>query len=379
VPHALIVGAFGQDNPGDEALLGATVDAVAAAPGWVPVVATARPGETSDALGIDTIPASAYAVGKAATHADALVVGGGTVFKELHPATGRRRVALLAQAVTLARAVGIRGKPVALVGVGAAPMSSRVARRMARELARLSNLLVLRDDESAAILIGAGVSGPLRVGADMTWSGAVPTVLPVGRGAPVGVAVSHLAADDDFIDRLGEALGSASLQCPVELEPWQGSPRLGSDALVARRLAAGAEAGSDVGILSPPDDFDDAVVRASGRRAMVALRFHGAVAAACGGRPFLAVTHEPKLSALAARLAQPTVSPSASTREIAAALSELLHAAAPSRAAVDRERARALATADLLQLLLAGRGPSSRLGDLDLVPAPVAAALSTTA
>src|SRR3546814_11159643 len=43
MPAALIVGAFGQDNPGDEALLAAAVYAVRAQDGWDPIAVAARP------------------------------------------------------------------------------------------------------------------------------------------------------------------------------------------------------------------------------------------------------------------------------------------------------------------------------------------------
>jgi polysaccharide pyruvyl transferase WcaK-like protein len=371
MPHALIVGAFGQDNPGDEALLAATVDTVRWTAGWEPVVASARPRETSERLGVEAIPVERRSVTRAALRVDALVVGGGTVFKELHRASGRRRSSLLWNAVLLARAVHTRGRPVALVGVGAAPMGSPLCRRLAQELAARSDLLVLRDDESAAVLFGLGVPAPLRVGADLTWAMS-PRPVATDPGDVVAVAVSHLAGDDGLTSRLGGALAAAGDGgTRIELEPWQGSPRLGPDARIARRLAERIGPGATV--LAPPTDLDDAVARATGRRGVVAMRFHGAVAAAMAGRPFLAVAHEPKLAGLARRLRQPLVHPRASESALSAGIDTLLGAAAPSASAIADEREKALATCDLLQLLLSGEGSSQRLTRLALVPEPLSA------
>ena len=368
--RALVVGAFGQDNPGDEALLVATVDAVRSVPGWSPVVATARPAQTTVDLDVETVATHPIAVAAAAARTDALVVGGGTLFKELHAASGRRPTALLWSAVALARGVRARGRPVALVGVGAAPLRSRTARRLASELARHADLLVLRDDESAAVLLDAGVPPPLRVGADLSWLIGDPIAASVLTPLDdvVGVALSHLAGGDDLERRLGDALATLDGETVVELEPWQGSPRLGADARVAARLAD--RVGDRAVVARPPSDLADAVRRAARRRGTVALRFHGAVASALAGRPFLAVAHEPKLVGLARRLGQPSADPMASSSELSRGI-DLVRGARPlSQRAVADERERSVATVDLLHLLLAGEGPSTRLARLSLVPEP---------
>lgn len=373
MPVALIVGAFGQDNPGDEALLDASVTAVRAQPGWVPLVVTARPAETTARLAVDAVRPGDLAAAQAAVRADALVVGGGTVFKELHPSTGRSRGALLRRAAALTGAFRGRGRPVALIGVGAAPIARSANRRLARSIARCSDLLVLRDAESAVILAGLGAAAPLRVGADLAWLCSVPPApMPRVAAAPVGVAVSHLAGGDRLMDRLADALRPlARAGHPVEVEPWQGSPRLGADAVHARRLARRIGAGASV--VPPPVDLDEAVARMAGRSVAVALRFHAAVAAAEAGTPFVSVTHEPKLAGIADRMGQHAVDPRASASVIAEAVQQAILGPPPSPEAVTAERRRAEATVDLLGLVLCGDGPASHLELLDLVPTPTPA------
>jgi len=374
VPVALIVGAFGQDNPGDEALLDAAVHAVRACDGWEPLVVTARPQATAARLDLETVPGTGPAALRAASRADALVVGGGTVFKELHPASGRPAGALLRRAVALTGAVNARRRPVALVGVGAAEISRSANRRLARSLARRADLLILRDAESADLLARMGVQAPLRVGADLSWL-TVPPALPDRPDratAPVGVAVSHLAGGDRLVDALTAALRPlVSAGRPIEIEPWQGSPRLGADGQIAARMASALGCGASV--VGPPQDLDDAAARTARRAAVVAMRFHAAVVAASTGTPFAAVAHEPKLAAIAARTGQPTISVETDADTACLAIEQALLGPGPSTTAVADERRRAEATADLLGILLSGHGDAGRLVHLDLVPEPVPA------
>jgi polysaccharide pyruvyl transferase WcaK-like protein len=373
MPIALIVGAFGQDNPGDEALLEASVLAVRGRPGWEPLVATARPAVTAAQLDVATLPATAAATMVAGARADALVVGGGTVFKELHVSSGRQPGALLRRAVGLTRAFAARRRPVAMIGVGAAEILHPANRQMARSIARSAALLVLRDAESAGLLVGMGVPGPLRVGADLAWLASAPPESKPGLDvAPIGVAVSHLAGDEGLIDRLVHALRPiVQAGRTVELEPWQGSPRLGPDGRIAVHIAR--ELGDGATVVPPPADLAEAIQRMAGRSALVAMRFHAAVAAAEAGTPFAAVAHEPKLAAIAARTGQATIEVDDPAPIITAILELTMVGPPPDAAAVAEEHRRAEATADLLGLVLSGDGNAGSLAHLDLVPEPLPA------
>ena len=108
----LLCGAFGQDNPGDEALLDSFVAALATDE---LLVTTTEP----DVAGFRAIEPTVRGVMRAFRDVDAVVVGGGTIFKTLHPAAGRHPLALLARTWLLQAAARTRRIPFALVGVGA--------------------------------------------------------------------------------------------------------------------------------------------------------------------------------------------------------------------------------------------------------------------
>jgi polysaccharide pyruvyl transferase WcaK-like protein len=359
VSTVLALGAFGQGNPGDEALLAALRDAL---PGHDVHAASADPAATTGEHGIPAIDrADLRGVAAALWDADAVVVAGGTIFKALHPSCGRRRLSLLRRTAAVAAAARLARLPLVLLGVGAAPLEGRAARGLARSVIRAADLLVLRDEESAAVLAGTGAPAPFRVGADLAWTVLdEPVTATEPDDAPLVVALSHLAGGDDLPDRLAAGLLPLTRDVPVVLLPWQDDG--GKDVALARSVAV--RMGGGVRIAPPPAGLDDARRALAGARAVLGLRFHALVAAASSGTPFAAVAHEPKLAGLARRLAQPAVAAGAPPEAIAAAARAALDGSPADPAAVDAERARAEEGFRLLRVLLA-RGRSEEAAHLD--------------
>lgn len=349
--RVLLCGAFGQGNPGDDALLESFLDGLAGhdvrvtTTGAVP--APARP-----------VAPDRRSVAQALREVDAVVVGGGTVFKSLHPSVPRRASSLVARTALLRAATAARGLPLALVGVGAGTLRGRTVRRLAAWTADRADLLVLRDEESAAVLAEAGATGPFRVGADATWRVLdVATSQPArrpGPDAPVLVVLSHHA--DHHATRLTDGVTAVVEHLlerghAVTLQPWAdgdgGDLRLGADVL--RRVRSGG-----IALADPPATLHDVRRAAAEHGAVVTLRFHGLVAAAAAGRPALAFAHEPKLAGLARRLAQPTVPSHASPAVMAHAVDALLDTPSPAPASLRHEVEAARHTNALLRLVVSG-------------------------
>jgi polysaccharide pyruvyl transferase CsaB len=368
-----LAGAFGQGNPGDEALL----QAFSRALGHLdPVASTSDPEGTEATHGVaaverDDIPR----VGREIARADAVVVAGGTIFKTLHPSSGRAPLSLLRRTAALARLTRALRKPLALVGVGAAPMPGRAARRLTRSIVRSSDLLILRDEESATHLAEAGAPTPIRVGADAAWTlvpqPAVEQAAVGARTAPAGVngsgdearvvvALSHLAGGPDLPERLAAGLAPVVASgVPVRLDPWQPDGDAELAAEVATRLHD-----PRVTVAPPPADLDEAQDAMQGARLVLAQRFHALVAAAGAGVPALAVAHEPKLEGLARRLEQPAVAADAPPATLADEVLRAVDGEPAAAAAIERERASAEEAFRLLRVLLA-RGRSEEAADLD--------------
>jgi polysaccharide pyruvyl transferase WcaK-like protein len=367
MPTALLAGAFGQRNPGDEALLDAFI---AALPDWDVIATAAVPphGRDTDTVASDD-PAR---VARAVTRADAVVFAGGTVFKELPPRTRRPPLDLLQKGAALAYGAKALGKRLAMVGVGAAPIRPGRGHRLVRRLIRQADLLVLRDEESADVLADLGAPTPFRIGADAAWTLVEQQPEPERGGDRVIVALSSEPGNGEVADELAAALVPLlAAGHKVSLQPWQvGGPARPDDLDMARALAA--RLGGTTDIMLPPADLDEAIDVFADARLVVGLRFHALVAAAAAGRPFVAYAHEPKLAAVARRLGQPSVAPSQGGDALGAVLlSAANRPVAPSMSAVRAEVARAEESLRLLRLVLSDgqAGEPESIGTLPLQPA----------
>jgi polysaccharide pyruvyl transferase CsaB len=346
--RVFLVGAFGQGNPGDEALLAAFAEGLR---DHTPLVASSDPAATTAEHGLPAVGRDDIArVVRLIARADAVVVAGGTVFKALHPSCGRPPLALLRRTAALAAMTRALRKPLALVGVGAAALEGARARRLARAIVHSADLLILRDDESAGHLAAIGAPTPFRVGADPAW-----ILLPdpgeaaAPHSGPVVVALSHLAGGADLAERLSAGLEPiVDAGIPVRLDPWQPEGDTELAHAVATRLDGRAV------VADGPTDIAAAREAMAGARLVLAQRFHSLVTAASAGVPALAVAHEPKLAGLARRLDQPTLTADAPPEQFAAAVLGALDSAPASAAAVRRERAAAEDGFRLLRVLLAG-------------------------
>src|SRR3954468_1179706 len=284
MPTAILAGAFGQRNPGDEALLDAFIGA---RPDW-DVMATASVPPHGRAT--ETVPSDDPArVARAVTRADAVVFAGGTVFKELAPHTRRPALDLLQKGTALAYGAKALGKRLAMVGVGAAPIRHGRGQRLARRLIRQADLLVLRDEESADVLAGLGAPTPFRIGADAAWT--LVEQQPqdsLERSDRVIVALSSEAGNGDLGDELAAALVPLLAQgLEVSLQPWQvGGPVRPDDLDMARALAT--RLGGTTEIHLPPANLDEAIDDFGGARVVLGLRFHALIAAAAASTPFVA-------------------------------------------------------------------------------------------
>jgi polysaccharide pyruvyl transferase WcaK-like protein len=228
-------------------------------------------------------------------------------------------------------------------------------------------MLVLRDEESAAVLTELGVAPPFWVGADPAWAlfrdglqlpgpGRASLGTP---GAPrVTVAISHLADDGwtpsggscatpSRIDRLGAALAGLAVRgWQVRLQTWQQGA---DDLAVAEVLRAYVP---DAAVEPVPHDLTAAARSFIDDQLVIAMRFHALVAAAAAGRPTVAVAHEPKLAGLARRLDQLAVPADASTAVFTAAFDRAVEHGAPPQHAVDEQIELAARTLRLMRLVV---------------------------
>jgi polysaccharide pyruvyl transferase WcaK-like protein len=343
--RVLLAGRF---DPGDPSS-GARLEAFAGALHGVTVDTTAPPS-LADPLGLTPVDDALRRLVPAIERSDVVVIAGGDAF-DAAPGAVATPALHTAAVVGVARAAR---RPVALVGVGADRIEGRVSRALARFVVRSADLLVLRDEPSAATLHRAGAAVPVRVAADPVWCALrLPAATTVRDGF---VVVIHDAASSrSVLGELARALGMLA-SATVTVLPWRHTD-VGSASVFVDMLPAPAR------VLRPLPTLAGAMRAFGSFGVVVSMHEHASIAAAAAGTPTMAVGQRRSLIAVARQLGHDLVDRPIGDR----ALAELVERAAgshPSLAPVRHEQALAEGSMALLRLLV-DRGNDLDLAEID--------------
>jgi len=369
--RVLLLGAYGQDNLGDEALLEAHLQQLA---GHHVTVASSDPAGTASRYGVPTVATYGAGMLRAMRASDHVVFGGGSVLKELPPPHARHR--LLAG---IAMASALRGPRVSLSAVGVERVRTRAGRSLVRFAAKKAGLLHVRDEGSARLLHAMGATREAKVVADPAFLLAPARSFSEGNGRASrfrrnGAAKAEgpdLSTDRPLV--VLNPMRSGEVECPRErvvasfaalarhaqrthnarvvAMPFKTSG-MDEDASLARAL------GVEVFPAMRPSEALATLAKAD---LFVGMRHHGVLLALHAGTPALAIPYAPKTQhlveelglrehALDARNLEPRLLIAAFDRAMARR-DEILRAAQAPLAA---QRARAQENFDLLRAHLAG-------------------------
>ncbi len=298
-PRVFLVGYYGTNNVGDEAIRLA-VERAADRLG-VDIVRFATRGPSSDPRAVPVRGAGVWRYLRAVVEADRVVLGGGGILKD----EGLRLPVELLLTALWAR---LLRRPVALLAVGVGPIHRRIGRWLVAATSRLATIRTVRDEASAVELARLGVAR-VAVGADPvvtlaerqppTRAAGEPRRLVVsirpwylGEGPERQAARRRLRAAVADAIRIARAAGWQVALVPLY---W---PR---DRDEARQLLHEAEL-TGAEIVDAPLDWDGLTARVAAADLVIAMRYHAVLCAAMHGRRTIALAYEPKVSALAADL-----------------------------------------------------------------------------
>lgn len=398
--HVLICGAAGFTNRGDDALLWGMLRQLQEVAGGRPMQVVGGPelpalvapwGAT--ALSYDDRPNLARAI----EDADLVLLGGGgmlydvdydaTLARFLTDPSDRQWLYELAKLAAAARAAG---RPVMLYAMGAGPLFSDQARKVARFLGESAQALTVRDQASADLLVECGLS-PARVqlaadpavtlepgpeeavqrwleaqglaAAPRPWIGL--NLRPWYRFMGVETADGKMAR---LRDAVGEAIRAlrARLGGTVILLPFQklydDDAEVLSRALAVSGLTEGA-------LLADTPTMPDVLVGLLGRLdLMLGMRMHSLLLSLAAGTPFVGLPYSPKVNELIAAAGMADYAhpvDDLDPQAVVASCEKLLSGRSEVRPRLlqGRERLRALAaiSQDLAQTLLdTARGTAPR-------------------
>ncbi len=318
-----LLGYFGFGNAGDEAILAAELAALRSAfaagasagsspgdAGGQPtfVVISGDPDHTRRTHGVDAVSRTdVRAVLAALRSSAALVAGGGSLLQDV---TSARPVAFYAGTMLAARALGT---PVFVYAQGLGPVRRPVNRALTGAALRAARYVALRDAASVALAERLGVRDVDLVpdpvlGVDLS---AAHAPSPGGDRPRLAVALRPWAGSEHWLPAVRSALAELAAEADIVLVPFHA----GQDADLARDLATdlatdlAADLGSGTEVVdtgaSGHDGHQAALDAVAGATAVLGMRLHALIAAAGAGRPFVALSYDPKVAAFADRVGQP--------------------------------------------------------------------------
>lgn len=397
----LLAGYFGAGNLGDEAILAATLSAFRNHLGadFAPLVAAYDHDRVARMHGeVETVDVwSIDALARAVERVDFVVWGGGGLLQDhwFVPAE-----TLLANArggvpahVRVPLLAALKGTPCMMYGQGVGPLTHPESRRAAALACRSLAAITVRDEASAELLRACGVHDPpIVVTADPALS-----ILPTDPGSiamhllalglrpdarPLVAVIPRLPPNGDraWIEPLIDALRQTAVARggSVVFVAFDSGPD--GDAALCQELAAQLGGLPTAAALTTPLGPADCAGVLGLCDLVVATRLHGLVLAAAAGTPAIALDYDPKVRAMAERLAPDVpvlalaqLDPTRLTLEIEVALDETSCRRLKLAEKLTVLRREEAVNVQIALGLLGDRGPRAQVGSgsrMDATPQP---------
>jgi len=285
----LLTGYFGMGNLGDEAILEGELNYLRTKLPEVEIaVLSGNPQRTSEIFHCPSYQRTALKqVISAIARCDLLILGGGGLLQDV---TSFRSLLYYLSLLEFAR---FRNKKTAVFAVGIGPLKRKISRRLVASSLRGADDVSLRDRES------------------LNWA------------KEVGIAKAYLSADASLL-LPPPPLRERRKEIGIALRPWEGfKSDLVEELLkmVKRRgfslsylvfnpndsslsLSLAQKTGGNLLEPQSPEEALDILARLEGT---IAMRLHSGILSAIVGTPFLALSYDPKVEAIARELGQPSL------------------------------------------------------------------------
>jgi polysaccharide pyruvyl transferase CsaB len=294
-----LLGAYGQDNLGDDALLEVFLDQFR---GERIIVNSAQPAKTRQRYGVETV-ATYMGVPRlrrlsAMMSSDMVVFGGGSLLKEIEGGF-LARVLYLLRILILLIVAKLLGRPSAMLGVGMGPIEQPLFRWMSRLAANLVDLICVRDTASRDLLISIGVQRPIHVTADpvMLLQGLPAADAAPSRDRPMVVVVPRYSLTDAELTSFAAACDHMvdTYNATITFMPFQTGYHARYDDLAAINRVIEQMRSRAAATVVLPETAASALAVIGSADLVLSMRLHGLIFAALQGVPMVAIDYEVKV------------------------------------------------------------------------------------
>ena len=343
-----MLGYFGFGNAGDEAVLAAEVAALTESlgPDTEFIVLSGDVSHTRRIHDLEAVARTDFrGILEELRGCDALVAGGGSLLQDV---TSARPVAFYSGVMLLAKYLK---KPVFGYAQGLGPIRRRTNRMLAGRALRASTYVSLRDLDSVRLAESMKVSDldvvpdPV-LGLDPTEQRSEGVSAPANA---LAVALRPWEGQQEWLEPVVSVLAEVASEMQVRCVPFHEGQDLDLAREVAERIGSGAS------VVQPDGGYRAALSAIAGSRAVLGMRLHALIGAAAAGRPFVALSYDPKVAAFAGGIGQPVAAtvPGPVDREM---LRLSLREALSGRALLDPEL--------IAELRREARRPADRIAEL---------------
>jgi polysaccharide pyruvyl transferase CsaB len=293
----VLLGYYGFDNLGDEAVLAGilqTIKPILSANNNREIIVLSNNPEKTIKMHMGVQAVSRWdkkAVWNALTNTDIFIFGGGSLLQD---ATSVKSVIWYALVALLARK---KSKKVLWWGQGIGPLSSPLSRLLVKIIANQADAITVRDEKSAQLLKEIGVSGSIETVADPAFA---LSVTPCDLANRHGVFFAPREWQSEM-DKLAEVLAIANGIPGVEGGVTGLPMHLPHDREYLERLGFGE---SSVLYNWEGQSLETVLARVAQSEMMISVRLHSLIFAARAGVPFVALSYDPKIIALAEQAGQ---------------------------------------------------------------------------
>ncbi|SJZ42948.1 polysaccharide pyruvyl transferase CsaB [Selenihalanaerobacter shriftii] len=299
-----IVGYYGFDNAGDEAILASIISSLRERDSELQVtVLSANPAKTAQTYNVKAVNRFSFSdIINIFKEVDLFIIGGGSLLQDI---TSQKSILYYLGLIYIAKRIGL---PVFFYGQGVGPVTRRLSKGLMPRVLNQVERITVRDEDSKELLLDLGVKKQVQVTADPVFDLRLPDEKEIEEiihkegmdlsGEVIGVSVRYWQENSNYLDKLAQVLNKVQEELNVNIcfLPLH----YPVDKRASQELAE--KMGVEVQILEGNYHPQQIAGLFSKIDLLVGVRLHSLIFAAINQLPMVGISYDPKVDSFLERL-----------------------------------------------------------------------------